>query len=143
MWSRCSFSITSKHSIWPLRRARRHDRNLALERHEGFEDLRLAAELVEQRDRIAAVADHHLALAVVAEAARLQHRGLADRGQRGGQPLGRIDRGEIAPCRCRATVTNSFSISRSCVVASTFGSGSTGLRAERNVAVSAGTFSNS
>ena len=40
-------------------------------------------------------------------------------------------------------VTNSFSISRSCVVASTFGSGSTGLRAERNVAVSAGTFSNS
>ena len=39
--------------------------------------------------------------------------------------------------------TNSFSVSRSCVIASTFGSGSTGLRADRNVAVSAGTFSNS
>ena len=29
--------------------ARRHHRNLALERHEGFEDLRLPAELVEHR----------------------------------------------------------------------------------------------
>ena len=75
--------------------ARRHHRNLALERHEGFEDLRLSAEIVEHRDRIAAVADHQLALAVVAEAPRLQHGRLADRFQRGREAIGRIDRGEF------------------------------------------------
>ena len=36
-----------------------------------------------------------------------------------------------------------FSVSRSWVIASTCGSGSTDLRADRKVAVSAGTFSNS
>ena len=41
MWSRCSFSVTSKHSTWPSRAARGDDRDFALERHEGFEDRRL------------------------------------------------------------------------------------------------------
>ena len=74
--------------------ARRHHRNLALERHERFENLRLSAELVEHR-RIGAIADHDLALAVVAEAAGLQHGRLADSGERGDQPVGRIDAREF------------------------------------------------
>ena len=36
-----------------------------------------------------------------------------------------------------------FSVSRSCVIASTCGSGRTDVRADRKVAVCAGTFSNS
>ena len=82
--------------------ARRHHRNLALERHEGFEDLRLTAEIVEQRGRIAAVADHHLALAVIAEAPRLQHGRPPDLGERGREHA-RVNRPRRnSPCRCRA-----------------------------------------
>ena len=53
---RCSFSVTSKHGDLAVAPARRDHRNLALERHEGLEDRRLAAESLERRGRIAAVA---------------------------------------------------------------------------------------
>src|SRR5580704_9356112 len=53
---------------------RRDDRNLALERHEGFQDAGLAADVAPRGLRIAAIADRDLAFAVVAEAARFQHR---------------------------------------------------------------------
>ncbi len=48
--------------------ARRDDGNLALERHEGFENLRLPAEMLEC-GRIGAVTQDHLPLAVIAESA--------------------------------------------------------------------------
>ena len=79
----------------PACRARRHDRYLALERHESFQDLRLSAKLAEQRRRIAAVADHRLALAVIAKPPCLQHGRPPDRRQRGGEHVWRIHRGEI------------------------------------------------
>src|SRR5580700_10755429 len=85
-------------------RARRHDRDFALERHEGFEDAGLAAD--------------------VASAS--------------GAPTS-----ANAAVRMPSPLTKFFSTRRSCVIASTCGSGSTGTRAARKVAVSAGTFSNS
>ena len=70
------------------------DRHFPLERHEGFEDAGLAADLAPGGLRIGAVADRRLAFAVIAEAARFQHRrpsnpldhrrelaGLGDRGK--------------------------------------------------------------
>ena len=58
MWSRCSFSVTSKHSTLPSRRARRDDRDFALERHEGLRGSRAAPPSVAPgRGRIVAVAD--------------------------------------------------------------------------------------
>ena len=61
------------------------DGHLPLERHEGFEDAGLAADLAPRRRRIGAVFDGGVALAVVAEAARFQDRRLADPLQRRGQ----------------------------------------------------------
>ena len=81
MWSRCSFSVTSKHSTWPSAAARGDHRDLALERHEGFEDRGFGAEVVPDLVEIVALADDRLALAVIAEAAGLDHRGQADRAR--------------------------------------------------------------
>ena len=54
--------------------ARSDDRDLALERYERFEDRRPAPQARPGRVEIIAAADDRLALAVVAEAAGLQHR---------------------------------------------------------------------
>ena len=78
------------------RGACRHHGNLAFERHEGLEDLRLAAQIVEQRRRLDAIADHRLALAVVAEAAGLQHGGPADALQCRAYAVERGGRSKIA-----------------------------------------------
>ena len=75
-------------------RARRDHRDFALERHEGFEDAGLAADVAPGRRRIGAVLDRGLALAVIAEAARLQDRRPADALDRGRERLGRADIGK-------------------------------------------------
>ena len=74
--------------------ARRHHRDLALERHEGFEDAGLAADVAPGRHRIGAVLDGGVALAVIAEAARFQDRGPADAFDRSRERLGRADIGK-------------------------------------------------
>ena len=58
------------------------DRQLAVERHEPFEDQRHAAERRPRRVDVAGRAQHGLALAVVAAPPRLQHRGQAERVDR-------------------------------------------------------------
>lgn len=72
--------------------ARGHHRDLALEGHEAFEDQRRAAELREDRVAVAlaGLADDALALAVVAEAAGLQHRRQADGLQGTGEVVRRV-----------------------------------------------------
>ena len=59
-------------------RARGDHRNLALEGNEGLEDRGFGAEVLPDLVRIVAVADDRLALAVIAEAAGLDHGGEAD-----------------------------------------------------------------
>ena len=86
--------MTSKHSTAPSWRARRDHRDLALERHEGFEDAGLAADVAPGRRRIGAVLDRGLALAVIAEAARLQNRRPADALDRRRERRGRADIGK-------------------------------------------------
>ena len=97
--------------------ARGDDGDFALERHESFEDAGLAADLAPGRFRIAAVLDRRLALAVVAEAAGLQHRRPADALDRRGKIAPAPRHRQTARCRCRALVTKFFSASRSWVVA--------------------------
>src|ERR1700730_13265122 len=58
--------------------ARGDDRHFAREWHEGFEDAGLAADLAPSGLRVAAVLHRPMALAVIAEAARLQDRRPAD-----------------------------------------------------------------
>src|SRR5262245_23342570 len=72
-------------------RARGDHRDLAFERDEGFEDCRLAADIAPGGLEIGAVADGRLALAVVAEAPRLQHRRPAEAIERGGDLLAFVD----------------------------------------------------
>ena len=74
--------------------ARGNNRNFALERHEGFENAGLAADLAPGGCGIAAVSDRRLALAVVTEAARLQNGRPADPLDRRGKLGGRSDSGE-------------------------------------------------
>src|SRR3974390_3109065 len=59
-------------------RARSDHRNLALEWHERLEDRELGAEVVPDLVRIIPGAEKRLPLAVIAEAARLEHRGQTD-----------------------------------------------------------------
>ena len=85
MCARCSFSLTSKHSTAPSLSARGDDGDLARERHEGFDDARLSADLAPRGREIGAVVDDCLAFAVVAEPPRLEHRRPADPVERGGE----------------------------------------------------------
>ena len=122
--------------------ARRDHRNLALERHEGLEDRRSGAELVPELAEIAAVADHGLALAVIAEAAGLEHGGrpivaIAARRVSGEDDGGKVGRADAEPGH---EILLDQPVLRG---RQHFWAGSTGLRAARNIAVSAGTFSNS
>ena len=76
----------------PVATARGHDRDLPVERHERFEQ---RGDLADRAPRVLGqrgVVDHGLALAVVAETARLHHRGRADVGERVGEGIERIDR---------------------------------------------------
>ena len=66
-------------------RARGDHRDLALERNEGLEDRGFGAEVLPDPVRIVAVADDRLALAVIAEAAGLDHGRQADARDRGAQ----------------------------------------------------------
>ena len=66
-------------------RARGDHRNLALERNEGLEDRGFGGEVGPDLVRIVALADDRLALAVIAEAAGLEHGGKADFRDRGAQ----------------------------------------------------------
>ena len=59
--------------------AGRDHRDLAFERHEGLEDRGFGAEFVPDAVDVVALADHRLALAVIAEAAGLQHAGTPQR----------------------------------------------------------------
>ena len=65
--------------------ARGDHRDLALERNEGLEDGGFGAEVLPDLIRVVAVADDRLALAVVAEAAGLDHGRQADARDRGTQ----------------------------------------------------------
>ena len=58
--------------------ARGDHRDFALERNEGFQDRRFGAEVLPDPVGIVALADDRLALAVIAEAAGLEHGGQAD-----------------------------------------------------------------
>ena len=69
--------------------ARGDHRDLALERNEGLEDRGSGGEVLPDLVRIVALADDRLALAVIAEAAGLDHRGQADARDRGAQRLDR------------------------------------------------------
>ncbi len=66
-------------------RARGDHRDLALERNEGLEDRGFGAEILPDPVRIVALADDRLALAVIAEAAGLEHGRQADARDRGPQ----------------------------------------------------------
>ena len=70
-------------------RARGDHRDLALERNEGLEDRGSGGEVFPDLVEIVALADDRLALAVIAEAAGLDHRGQADARDRGAQGLHR------------------------------------------------------
>ena len=71
-----------------------HDRELAVERDEALEDARHIAELGPRGMEVGGLAEHGLALAVVAPAARLQHRRKTDRVDGGDQVGERVDRPE-------------------------------------------------
>ena len=83
-------------------RARGDHRDLALERNEGLEDRGFGAEVLPDLVRIVALADDRLALAVIAEAAGLEHGGQADARDRGAQGLPPTTRRHSRRCRCRA-----------------------------------------
>ena len=74
-----------------LEAARRDDRDFALEGDEALEDHRRAAERSMDRRNVGALADQRLALAVVAEAARLQDRRPAELGDRARERAGVLD----------------------------------------------------
>ena len=92
------------------RSAAADDRDLPLERHEAFEDRRAAARCAPSaspRSVPARIID--LALAVVAEAAGLQHRGPADASRRpSASSASLVDGRERAPWRCRDRQRRSF-----------------------------------
>ena len=75
-------------------RACRDDRDFALEGHERFENCRLFADLPPSRGRVGLVAHLDLALAVVAEAPRLEDRRRAGRAERGSKLRWRADFGK-------------------------------------------------
>ena len=70
------------------------DRDLAAEGDEGLQDRRRLADRPPGRHRVVAGADQRLALAVIAEAARLEHRRAAGAGERRIDVGERRDRGE-------------------------------------------------
>ena len=72
--------------------AHEQHRHLALEAHERLERRRRAADGLERRGDLAGRLDARLALAVVAEAARLQNRRRADLGDGRGKVVGAGDR---------------------------------------------------
>ena len=75
----------------------REDRQLAVEGHELLEDQRHAAEGGPRRVDVGGIAQHVLALAVVAAAPRLEHRGESDRLDRAveaGAVVDRLERGD-------------------------------------------------
>ena len=72
-----------------VRRARGDHGDLALEGNEGLEDGRSRAEIVPDPVRVVARADDRLALAVIAEAAGLEHGRQPDARDRGAQARGR------------------------------------------------------
>ena len=75
--------------------AHRHDRQLAVERHERFEDQRRAGELGPTGVGVVRVPDDALALAVVAAPTRLEHGRQSDLLDRGPQLVTRPDAGEL------------------------------------------------
>ena len=81
-------------SYLPVAAARRQDRQLAHKWHKPFENQRRAAQSIPCGLGVGGGAQHLLALAVVAEAARLQHRRQPDLRNRRGEVGARIDRGE-------------------------------------------------
>src|ERR1051326_9591418 len=72
--------------------ARGDHRDLALERHKGFEDAGLGADLAPSGYRVGAVADRHLPLAVIAVAAGFEHCWPAGAGDSSGQLRRVVDR---------------------------------------------------
>ena len=118
------------------------DGNLALERHEAFENRGAGGKIVPDLRQIVAVADNALAFAVIAESPRLDNGGQADfcDGR-----MQRLDRRHVG-IRCRGDAERGHEIlfckailSRSKISRA----GSTGRFAARIIAVAAGTFSNS
>ena len=82
--------------------ARGDHRDFALERNEGLEDRGFGGELLPDPVGIVALADDGLALAVIAEAAGLEHGGQADSRDRGPQRRRRRDVGVIGGTDARA-----------------------------------------
>ena len=73
-------------------RARDDDGNLALIFDEAFQNAGRVLERLPGRERIVALADHHLALAVIAERAGLEHGGQSDLRDRGFELRGAMHR---------------------------------------------------
>ena len=101
MWSRCSFSVTSKHSTVPSwARAATTDTSRAngtkASRMQGWPPTSRQA-----ASGIGAVFDRHLALAVIAEPPRLEHRGPADPLDRRGTTPPAVATAAKARCQCR------------------------------------------
>src|SRR5271166_440554 len=74
--------------------ARGDDRRLALKGNKALEDHRRPAERSMHRRDVGAFADERLALAVIAEASRLEDRGAAELGHRAGERACVLDPGE-------------------------------------------------
>ena len=108
----CTFSTSGPaRGLRRRRRARREHRQLAVERHEllrGSAARRRARPT--PRSSVGRCAQHDLALAVVAAAARLQHRRQPDRARRGVELAAVVDGGEARRRRCRARSNVSFSV---------------------------------
>ena len=123
--------------------ARRDHRHLALEIDEAFENGRRAAERAMQRREVGALADQRLALAVIAEAPRLEDRRAAERGDRAHQRAGVLDGGETARSQAEVASGTSFRSSRSWVTASARAPGAPAAGPQENRRSRVGTFSNS
>ena len=99
MWSRCSFSVTSKHSIAPSCAARGDDRDLALEIDEALRGSpagrRALARPQRHRRRCAIM---RLALAVVAERRVLSTAGRPIASSAAVSCVGAVDRARTARC---------------------------------------------
>ena len=131
--------ITFDRAVLP---ARGDDGDFALERHEGLENAGLAADFAPYRFGIAAVLDGGLALAVIAEAPRLQHRRPPDPLDRRLQRGGLADIGERR--RADAEACNEFFLGQPVLCGrQDFRIGQNRDARGEKSRVSAGTFSNS
>ena len=108
MPSACQFCVSGYGRNSPLCERTAITETSRSERDEGFEDQRRAAERSPRRVGVGRRAQHGLALAVVAEPARLQHGRQTDRRDRAREILATVDRGECGRVEAESRGTGSF-----------------------------------